>query len=73
MVFGQKAPFMVCVICYLLVATCGPKGHGSGLPLPIGQRRLFTYNHSLAQIGITDHSRAPPSPSPLTRLYGVCV
>ena len=24
----------VCVISYLLTATCGPKGHGSGLPLP---------------------------------------
>ena len=46
-----------------------PKGHGSGLPLPIGQRRLFTYKHSLAQITITDHSRAPPSPSPLTRPF----
>ena len=31
----------VCVICYLLAATCGPKGHGSGLPLPMGQQRLF--------------------------------
>ena len=24
----------VCVISYLLTAICGPKGHGSGLPLP---------------------------------------
>ena len=24
----------VCVISYLFTATCGPKGHGSGMPLP---------------------------------------
>ena len=24
----------MCVISYLLTATCGPKGYGSGLPLP---------------------------------------
>ena len=27
----------------------------------------FTYTHFLAQIRTTDHSRAPPSPSPLAR------
>ena len=52
----------------LFPATCGLKGHDSGLPLPIGQRRLFAYNNFLAQIWITDHSRAPPpfsfSPKP---------
>ena len=26
----------------LLTAICGPKGHGDGLPLPIGQQRLFS-------------------------------
>ena len=29
-----------CVIMYFYTATCAPKGHGSGLPLP-RQRRLF--------------------------------
>ena len=58
----------VCVICYLLTATCAPKGHGSGLPLPTGQRWLSTYTHFPAQIKIADHSRAPPSPPPLTHL-----
>ena len=43
-----------------------PEGHGSGLPLPYGQRQLFTYTHFLAQIRITDHGRAP------TGLMGVC-
>ena len=48
----------VCVISYLLTATCGPKGHGSGVLL----------DHILSQIEMIDPSRAPLSPAPKSRL-----
>ena len=36
----------VCVISYLLAATCGPKGHGSGLPLP-SRSQIGKYTRNL--------------------------
>ena len=45
-------------------ATCGPRGHGSGLPLPRGNGG-FLHDHilGLSQIEMIDPSRAPLSPS----------
>ena len=36
-------------MCYFYTATCGPKGHGSGLPLPRGNGG-FLYDLFLSQI-----------------------
>ena len=58
----------VCVISYLLLAaTCGPKGHGSGLPLPSRTAAGFLPDHILSQIEMIDPSRAPLSPAPKER------
>ena len=35
-----------CVILYFYTATCGPKGHGSGLPLPRGNGGFFEKTYS---------------------------
>ena len=48
---------------YFYSAACGPKGHGSGLPLPSRAAAGF-HDPILAQTEIIDPSRAPQSPAP---------
>ena len=56
----------VCVIFYFYTATCGPKGHGSGLLLPSqAAAGLLNFTYFLTQIGIFNHSRVPLSPTTL--------
>ena len=53
----------VCVILYFYTATCGPKGHGSGLPLPRGNGGFFEKDLFLSPIEMINSNGAPLSPS----------
>ena len=57
----------LCVISYFYTATCGPKGHGSGLPLPGGNGGFLKHDHILSQNEMLDPRRAPLSPSLISR------
>ena len=54
-------------VCHLLFFNryMRPEGPRQRLAVAI-ERQLFTNNRFLAQVRITDHNRAPPSPSPPT-------
>ena len=56
---------MVCVISsFNYPATCGPKGHGSGLPLPRANGGFFKHDLFLSPIEMIDPSGALLSTSP---------